>query len=235
MRSRPTIALAILFATAACGACSADDNGMSADAAADAPDQPTELKFETQATDLVTQLALFDVTVSEVGASNTTQSAPNGRAVLTIANAAGQVSHSLAGFLGNTMAVDPEALLTHNDANEPLISHLVSVADLDTLYSGIGVVRDDQATQLILYVRASDFTPATGVNVTVDGGGQSYVRGGGGFEAGSAPLTDALVLVPNVVGTQASVTLSATCPGPSTVALAAGEIASAFYVCDPSL
>ncbi len=229
--------LAFAIAWIAVSACSSDDGSGTIDAGNDGTDAAVSLTFETEVKDLATGAAIVDVMVTDTGSQVTTNSAPNGRAVLMLGSVqATRVTHALGDYITNTMTVEREPLLSHSTANVPLVSELTTTAGLETLLIGLGITRDVAATQLLLYVSASNLAPATDVTVTVSGGAASYVRGpGGDFELGSSPLTDTLLFIPNLAGTTAEIAFSSSCPGPESVSLARGEIVSAFYVCDPSL
>lgn len=209
--------------------CSGDDGGVpAADASPDAPSGP--LEFETQVTDLAARTPLFDVRVAEDGADNETASAPNGRAVLELSGDTA-VIHELDGYLSNRMEVSAAALALHAAARQPQLSELVTATDLDDLYTGLGLVRDAAATQVLVYVRGSDFSAATGV--TVSAGLQTAIRrASGDFELGDTAVDDPLVIVANAPGSTLSITVPETCVGATEIELVAGQLASTFLVCD---
>ncbi len=221
-----------IVGTLAGAACGADDMPMVADAATDTAgtDAATELIFETQVTDLLTDLAVFDVAVTDVASGTTTASAPNGRAILSLEPMNTRVTLELNPLLSNTTTVDVNALAMHNIANQPLVSFMTSADDLDMIYPGIGVARNAGDTQLLIQIRGSDFRFAP-VVVAVSGSA-SFVRDqAGDFIAGDQPIADPLVLIPNVPGASASIDIPSNCLGPQTVGLDPGNVASAFFVC----
>jgi hypothetical protein len=226
-------ALTSIAALAAACSCSGDDGGDGdGDAAVDGIDEPLEL--ETQVTDIATNAPLFDAAVTEVGTDNSVASAPNGRAVLQLTGSAG-VLHELDTYLSNRMEVAADALAAHVAARQPQLSELARTADLDDIYAGLGLVRDNATTQVLVYVRqGGDFSPAVGVSIDA-GGLQTLVRRAGtppNFETGDAVVDDALVVIANAPGASLSITPSATCIGATQVTLAPGELASTFLVCD---
>ena len=223
----PGLAIATLAA-----ACS--DGGAATDAGpADAPVDAGPLELETQTVGLATGLSLAGVRVAEVGGANETTSAPNGRAVLTLAGGDTVVDHELEGYLANRMAVSAAALAAHQAARQPLLSELVVPEDLDDLYAGLGIVRDETATQVLVYLRTEDGSgPAIGA--TVDGDEPSLVRrAGGDFEVGDAVIDDPLVVIPNASGAELALAVPSGCTGVSDLQLAPGQIVSTFLVCAP--
>lgn len=200
---------------------------------------PGELNFETQVLDLITQSTVVGVTdgvtVTEAATANTASSAPNGRAILCLSAATdADVLHERANLVTNRMRVTSAAGDRHEAAREPLVSDVSTAANLDGLYTGLGLTRDAGATTVLIYVRSASFAAANGAQVAVAGAGASYVRDSGGdFEIGDTIGNDPVLLVPNVGGTQVSFTVSQTCDGPTTITLEPGAIASTFLVCDP--
>ena len=223
--------LALATLVTACG-CSDDGGNGVVDGGIDAAIDAGSLEFETQATDLANNAALFDVAVTEDGTANTTSSAPNGRAVLELTGDAA-ITHELTGYLENRMQVSAAALAAHVTARQPQLSELVTEVDIDNIYSGLGLVRDTGATQVLIYIRQnSDFAPAAGVSINA-GASQTLVRRGvATFELGDTVIDDALVLVVNAPGNSLAITPSATCLGATDIGLDPGQLSSTFLVCE---
>lgn len=162
-------------------------------------------------------LGVFDATVTEVGnASNTDQTAPNGRSSLELpGDTVSHVTWEAAGYLDARATVDPTAGLGEYSLRGITETRVV------TWHEDNGLTYDDAKTLVLIEVRhPATGAPVDGVTVTV---------------AGTAIANPGERHFPAANVDPGSVSLSvtgATCTYPATVEAVAGEVALATAYCE---
>ncbi len=162
-------------------------------------------------------LGVFDATVTEVGnASNTAQTAPNGRSTLELpGGTVSQVTWEAAGYVTGRATVDPTAGLGEYSLRG------ITEARIVTWHEDNGLTYDDTRTLVLIEVRH----PVTGavvdgVAVTVDGT-EITNPGERHFPAPNVDPGDVTLVV-----------TGATCTYPAMVHAEAGELALATAYCE---
>lgn len=244
----PALALLVVALVPACGDDEVVPDGGPVDADAGGDDRcPGLLTFEAQVADVTSLGSLFEVQVAEVGASNQTTSAPNGRAVLCLpAGADSQVRSTQEGYLArlDTLSEDAVAASLGTDQAYPIDLLRESEAD-----ATIGGVRDPAAALLLVSVVSyPEAQPLVGAAVSIDKDHDgAYARDAeGGFAASPDGAIGAgrLVLFANVAASgagsdgQVAVTVTppdgydGSCVGPTSVELEIDGVSGAFFACE---
>jgi hypothetical protein len=266
MSSRPAVLVSLVAVLAACGG--DDDGGSSADAggggaadaaagvdagAADAGDEdlcPGELTFEALVADAESRMPVVEVEVAEVGGSNLTASAPNGRAVLCLpAGGDAQVRSTRDAYLDRLDTLAGDAVEAAAAAAQPYPLDVMDAVAADTLLAALGPERDgNDSLLLVSVVTYPDGQPLVGASVSIDvvdndGAFARDAKGAFAASPGAAIEDGRLLMFANVALTggaedgRAAITVTTpddydgTCVGPASVELVAGGVAGALFAC----
>ena len=233
----PRSALALALATAACGSGS---DSASPDAGPDAEDLcPGQVTFEAEARLLASSMTLVGIAVADGDdPGSAASSAPNGRVVLCLDDAVGQVVASHNQRLERRDTLEASVLEDLRMASQPYPLEMASAEQLDLAYADFEITRSEQATQLVVAVATlPGGEPTADVVVQVEepsGKSLNYDLSGGFLDSDQTGAGGG-VLVSNVMGETATVTVEPTfdaaCVGPSSVALQPGGVAGAVWTC----
>jgi hypothetical protein len=228
------------------------DAGSGDAGAADAGDDlcPGELTFEALVADAESSMPVIDVEVAQVGGSNLTASAPNGRAVLCLpAGSDAQVRSTRELYLDRLDTLSADALAAAAAASQPYPLDVMDAVAADTLLAALGPERDgNDSLLLVSVVTYPDGQPLVGASVSIDvvDNDGAFARDASGDFAASpgAEVEDGRVLMfANVALTgggqegRAAITVTppekydGTCVGPASVELVAGGLAGALFAC----
>jgi len=241
------IALLCAATALACG----DDANAIVDAAIDAdtadtgPDAfdpcPGQTTLETELVDFVSKQRIEQtIMVSELDTTNTVMAAPNGRAILCLDGSADTAAvYETDNYLPRTQAVKHSIARSQFASTQPYQLRLFTESAADDLAVDLGEVRDAADTFLIVDVHAlPDGTALAGASVTL---GASYDgayadKGDGSYPEGTTTLSTGRIVFVNVDATSGDTSVSvtadgATCEGPASTPLSAGEISGVLQGC----
>ena len=216
----------------AAGAVGCGNGGGAGDAGTDGFDAcPGMRTVEVLTADLTTRESLFEVTATQAGApENEATSAPNGRLVLCLpGNGDEVIEFSRADLLTTRMTLAGEL-----GSVQGIEVPLSSAAGADALVESLGETRDGGATTLVVDFTDDIGDPATGAQLSAPAGDGAFARqAGGGFAAGNTVVSGPSVLVVNVAGESAALTVDGAggCQGPEAATLESGGIAYVFFRC----
>ena len=266
MPPRPALLLSLIALLVACGG--DDDGGSSADAGGGGPADAAadvdagaadaggdnlcqgELTFEALVADAESSMPVFEVEVAQVGGSNLTASAPNGRAVLCLpAGSDAQVRSTRDAYLERLDTLSADAVAAAAAAAQPYPLDVMDAIAADTLLAALGPERDgNDSLLLVSVVTYPDGQPLVGASLSIDvvNNDGAFARDAEGAFAPSpsAAIEDGRVLMfANVALTggaedgRAAITVTTpdgydgTCVGPASVELLAGGITGALFAC----
>ena len=184
-------------------------------------------------------MGIYDAQVAaQSNPDGAVSSAPNGRVILCLPASAGSVvTFTHPDYLPVRYTVAPAAV------DGPFSIRGLTPARADALFSTeLGITRDVAAAQVLVAVRSyPGGTPVSGAQVSIGNQNVSSFTdtGDGTYGPGDTLAGGAFVLFGNVETTGGSTTVSVTpppgttCDGPSTIDVAAGEVAVTTFSCAP--
>lgn len=177
-----------------------------------------------------TFLGVFEATVTEVGTSNTTTTAPNGRSTLELAEGTvSEVTWEHDGYLVARATVDHDATLGPYDLRGLATTRIAS------LHTELGGATYDDTRALVL-IEVRDTASGGQVDGITIGLGNAddafHDDADHAWQPGASTSGGRYVVFPNVPPGDLTLVTDDTCHAPATVHAEAGELALASVYCD---